>query len=119
MQLINKTVIISGDSKKCQGNFKNRIDFKAIKKRLKDGNKRYVKDKPLQPNQSKERRECTEKNNQKPFAIVLSCADSRVPPELIFDTGIGDLFVWRVAGNIADTYNIVNIEFTIKVLKCQ
>lgn len=66
---------------------------------LADGNARFRKD-PLHPRQSLD---CATKLRccQAPFAIVLSCSDSRVPPEVIFDQGIGDLFVVRVAGNVA------------------
>jgi carbonic anhydrase len=53
---------------------------------------------------------------QSPFAIILGCADSRVPPELIFDTGLGDLFVCRVAGNIDTAEIIGSIEFGVRVL---
>lgn len=50
---------------------------------------------------------------QKPPVLVLSCADSRVPPELVFARGIGDLFVIRVAGNVADTFDIASIEYAV------
>ena len=52
-------------------------------------------------------------NGQQPYAIILSCADSRVVPETIFDTGIGDLFVIRVAGNVANTSSIASIEYAV------
>jgi carbonic anhydrase len=52
-------------------------------------------------------------DGQHPFAIVLSCADSRIVPEIIFDTGIGDLFVIRVAGNVANTSSIASIEYAV------
>ena len=64
--------------------------------KLKEGNKRYVDQDQSHPDQSKARREEVAKG-QHPFAIVLGCADSRVPPEVIFDQGLGDLFVNRVA----------------------
>jgi len=53
---------------------------------------------------------------QKPFAIVLSCSDSRVPAELLFDCGFGDLFVVRVAGNVVQPSQIASIEYAAKVL---
>jgi carbonic anhydrase len=53
---------------------------------------------------------------QHPFAIVLGCADSRVVPELIFDQGVGDLFVLRVAGNVADDAVIASIEYAVEHL---
>lgn len=67
---------------------------------LMDGNKRFVEKKRQNPHQDFAR--ITEvAKAQKPFACILSCADSRVPPEIIFDQGFGDLFVCRVAGNLA------------------
>lgn len=66
--------------------------------KLQEGNKRYINDALEHPNRSLERREETE-SLQKPFATILGCADSRVSPEILFDQGIGDLFIVRVAGN--------------------
>lgn len=80
--------------------------------RLVEGNKRYVSDQLLHPNTGKERRD-SQTGGQAPFAIVLSCADSRVVPEQIFDQGIGDLFVIRVAGNTANPSSIASIEYAV------
>ncbi len=55
-------------------------------------------------------------SGQYPFAAVLSCMDSRVPPEIVFDQGIGDLFVVRVAGNVADTDDLGSLEYATKVV---
>lgn len=80
--------------------------------RLKEGNQRFVQDKLDGKLQDSSRR----KNlvgGQEPYAIILSCADSRVVPELIFDTGLGELFVLRVAGNIANTDTIASIEYAV------
>jgi len=68
--------------------------------RLQRGNERFVASKPIHPNQDPFRRSVTTKEGQKPFATILGCADSRVPLELVFDAGVGDLFVVRVAGNV-------------------
>lgn len=68
---------------------------------LKEGNARFVKMEMRYPNVNAERRTDTAVKGQEPFAIVLACSDSRVPVEEIFDRGIGDIFVVRVAGNIA------------------
>src|SRR5207248_7711581 len=51
---------------------------------------------------------------QHPFAVVLTCADSRVAPELVFDQGLGDLFVLRVAGNITDPFTLGSIEYAVE-----
>ena len=67
---------------------------------LKEGNARFVAMKTQHPNLSSSRREAVAAQGQKPFAAVLGCSDSRVPSELIFDRGIGDIFVIRVAGNV-------------------
>lgn len=80
--------------------------------RLKTGNERFVSNKLNGDLQNDQRRsELT--GGQAPWAIVLSCADSRVVPELAFDTGLGELFVLRVAGNIANTDTIASIEYAV------
>lgn len=78
--------------------------------RLKEGNARFVADTPARPNLAGKRL-LTSQNGQTPYAIVLSCADSRAPVELVFDQGIGDLFVIRVAGNVAATDEIGTAEY--------
>lgn len=83
--------------------------------RLKGGNSRYVKGAAKHPNQDKQARESVAKT-QKLFAVILGCADSRVPPEVLFDQGIGDLFVVRVAGNLADDAIIGSIEYAVEHL---
>jgi carbonic anhydrase len=60
---------------------------------------------------------CCGLDGQKPFAVVLSCSDSRVPPEILFDQGLGDLFVVRVAGNVASDEAIGSVEYAIAHLK--
>lgn len=80
-------------------------------KMLKDGNARYLEGKATHPHQDAARRAMTAGQGQHPFAAVLSCSDSRVPPEVIFDQGIGDLFVIRVAGNVAATDEIGTMEY--------
>jgi carbonic anhydrase len=82
---------------------------KALK-RLNEGNERYKSGKLEHPNQSPSCREMWT-GKQEPWCIVLSCADSRVTPETVFDTGIGELFVVRVAGNIANASSIASIEY--------
>ena len=80
--------------------------------RLKDGNARFVQDHLDGKLQDSSRRESLV-GGQQPYAIVLSCADSRVVPELAFDTGLGELFVVRVAGNIANNSSIASIEYAV------
>ena len=79
--------------------------------RLKEGNTRYIGGAAVGPRQDAARRHETATGGQHPFATVLSCADSRVPVEVVFDQGVGDVFVVRVAGNVANTDEIGTIEY--------
>lgn len=80
------------------------------------GNARFVAGRPRHDHESLRRRAMLA-GGQHPFAVVLGCADSRVPPELIFDAGLGDLFVIRVAGNVAGTDEAGSIEYAIAHLE--
>jgi carbonic anhydrase len=83
----------------------------AISK-LKEGNKRYTSGNLQHPGQTAERR--TElANTQHPFAAIVSCSDSRVPPEIVFDQGLGDLFIVRVAGNVINDEGLGSIEYAV------
>ncbi|MEH2012374.1 carbonic anhydrase [Nostoc sp.] len=87
---------------------------KALQELL-DGNERFANKKRRNPHQTYSRLVEVAKG-QKPFASILSCADSRVPSEIVFDQGLGDLFVCRVAGNIATREEIGSLEFGSLVL---
>jgi carbonic anhydrase len=80
---------------------------------LKEGNARYVTSQAQHPNQGPDRRDSTATKGQEPFATILSCADSRVPAEVVFDRGVGDIFVVRVAGNVANADQTGSIEFAV------
>jgi carbonic anhydrase len=80
------------------------------------GNERFVAGWPDHPNQSARRRREVSDTGQQPYAIILSCADSRVPPEIIFDQGLGDVFVIRVAGNVLDEVILGTIEYAVEHL---
>jgi len=82
----------------------------ALQKLL-QGNERYINDKLEHPNRSSERREAVTAT-QRPFAVIVGCSDSRVSPEIIFDQGIGDLFVVRDAGNVVGPIEIASIEYS-------
>lgn len=82
---------------------------------LKKGNYRFYSYTMKHPNQSKIRREKLIAG-QHPFAVILTCSDSRVVPELIFDQGLGDLFVIRNAGNVIDEHVLGSIEYAVKHL---
>jgi carbonic anhydrase len=84
-------------------------------KKLVEGNDRFVNQKRTNRNQTKERLVEVAKG-QEPFAAILGCADSRVPGEIVFDQGLGDLFVCRVAGNIATPEDVGSLEFGTLVL---
>lgn len=86
----------------------------AIKK-LEDGNKRFLEDKMRNRDFSLQAR-TTAINGQAPFAVILSCMDSRGSPEIIFDQGIGDVFSVRVAGNVINTDIIASLEYATKVV---
>ncbi len=107
--------------------------------RLKEGNGRYTSGNRQHPHESSEERAYVAANSyenagmiflgmtaaeaakrraeltksQHPFAIIVSCSDSRVPPELVFDQGLGDLFVLRVAGNVIDDHSLGSIEYAV------
>ena len=82
---------------------------------LHQGNARFISGKTTAPNRDIARlREVAPR--QTPFAAFLGCADSRVPVEIVFDQGFGDLFVSRIAGNVAATENIASLEFATQVL---
>ena len=83
--------------------------------RLIAGNARYVAGSPTHPDQTPQRRAELAKG-QSPFAIVLTCSDSRVAPELFLDQGLGDLFVIRNAGNILDDHVIGSMEYAVEHL---
>ncbi len=91
------------------------VDAAESWKRLVAGNERFASGAAEHPAQSI-RRVHEVAIGQHPFAIILCCSDSRVPPELIFDTGLGDLFVVRVAGNTADAAAIGSIEYAAEHL---
>jgi len=79
--------------------------------RLRDGNRRFVANQTRAPALSDYARRAALVAGQEPFAIVLGCSDSRVPAELVFDQGFGDLFVIRVAGNIVAPSQVGSVEF--------
>lgn len=80
---------------------------------LKEGNARYVCGKIEGPNRVKKRRVQTFEDGQSPVATVVTCSDSRVPAEILFDVGIGDIFVIRVAGNICGYPEMGTIEYGV------
>lgn len=88
------------------------MTIENVLQRLNEGNERFVADKLDGKLQDSTRRGSLT-GGQDPYAIILSCADSRVVPELAFDTGLGEIFVVRVAGNIANSSSIASIEYAV------
>ena len=86
--------------------------------KLKVGNKNFVAGYPRHPHETINRiREL--KEGQSPFAVIVSCSDSRLPPELVFDQGLGDLFSIRTAGNVIGDYELGSIEYAVEHLHCK
>jgi len=80
--------------------------------RLKNGNRRFMDDKPIHAHENASWRSLLVEG-QKPYATILGCSDSRVPPELIFDVGFGDLFTIRLAGNIIAEDVIGSLQYAV------
>jgi len=91
------------------------MNSKRALEKLLEGNRRFCENKMIYPNQGRNRRNEGLKG-QAPFAIILGCSDSRIPPELLFDRGLGDLFVIRNAGNIIDDVVLASIEYALEHL---
>ncbi|WEI18716.1 carbonic anhydrase [Acinetobacter proteolyticus] len=86
--------------------------------RLKAGNARFVKGEAVQQKLLSHQERAEMASEQNPFAIVLGCSDSRVPTEMVFDQGLGDLFVIRVAGNIVAPSQVGSVEFAAERYDC-
>lgn len=84
--------------------------------KLIEGNMRYVNNASIRPPQDATRRKEL-LNSQAPFAVIVCCSDSRVPPEIIFDQGLGDIFVIRVAGNVVGPLELDSVEYAADILK--
>jgi carbonic anhydrase len=91
------------------------ISARAALERLREGNARFAADLSRRVTSRRKRRQLAA--GQEPFAIVLGCSDSRVPAEIVFDQGLGDLFVIRVAGNIVAPSQIGSVEFAAERFK--
>jgi carbonic anhydrase len=103
----------AGGAKVPERNDANSLTWKEARKRLEEGNARFAEGRAAFPDQSRKRREGIGAGKQRPFVSVLSCADSRVPPELVFDQGLGDLFVVRSAGQVLDSAVTGTLQFGI------
>ena len=90
------------------------IDADTALKKLLDGNRSYVSNRMTMQSASGPETRQALAAGQRPYAVILSCSDSRVPPEIIFDKGLGEIFVVRVAGNIPDPIVIGSIEYAVE-----
>ena len=84
-------------------------------RRLREGNERFVNGETSHPNQDASRRSSLVEN-QHPFAVIFGCSDSRLAAEIIFDVGLGDVFVVRTAGQVIDDAVLGSLEYSIGVL---
>ena len=91
----------------------------AALQKLKEGNLRYLGATTNAGDVSRELREQTVTKGQRPYAVIVSCADSRVIPEAIFSAGLGELFVVRIAGNVIDDHALGSIEYAVEHLGTQ
>lgn len=105
---LSKTTSVSNDT---YNRSRSIATVNDAKKLLDDGNRRFVSGKVLNDDLSEAKRKDLSENGQHPFAIIISCSDSRVPPEIIFDQALGDLFIIRVAGNVVDPVILGSIEY--------
>src|ERR1051326_4267264 len=87
------------------------ISAQEALQRLREGNQRYVEETRSSDTLTGRVRRRAVAESQEPFAVILGCSDSRVPAEIVFDQGLGDLFVIRVAGNIVASSQVDSVEF--------
>ena len=95
------------------------VDFATALQRLQDGNRRFVQDLRSIASLTTSAQRAALAAGQSPFAVILSCADSRVPSEMVFDQGLGDLFVVRVAGNVVAPSLVGSIEYAVETFGTQ
>ena len=105
------SLLITANTCLANHNSENLSAEEALEK-LVQGNKRFVELEQKHPDEDKKRRKEMLKG-QHPFVVILSCSDSRVPPELIFDQGLGDIFEIRNAGNVLNDHVIGSIEYAV------
>lgn len=114
--LLILTLSITG-CKNTEEQKKNSIENKKFTslEKLTEGNKRFLAENSVHPHQNK-KTVLENQDLQKPFAVIITCSDSRVSPEIIFDQGIGDLFVIRNAGNLISDIDMGSVEYAVEHL---
>lgn len=98
---------------------KENLSAEESLKKLKEGNERYIDAKTSPGDISSLIRKRTCEEGQSPYAIVITCSDSRVIPESVFSAGIGEIFVIRVAGNVMDNHQLGSVEYAADHLGCK
>jgi carbonic anhydrase len=101
----------------CTAGTQTRAEIGDPLQRLQEGNERFASGRPRHDHEDAARRHETAAHGQHPFATVVACADSRVPVELIFDQGVGDVFVIRVAGNVCYLDEAASIDYAVEHLQ--
>jgi len=96
----------------------NKINTLSPLNKLKTGNEKFLSGYPIHPHETLDRIRDLKKG-QNPFVVIVSCSDSRIPPELIFDQGLGDVFSIRTAGNVIGDYELGSIEYAVEHLHCK
>ena len=94
------------------------LTAQEVLERLKKGNQRFVQGQTNHQRLLSHQERALMAETQEPFAIILGCSDSRVPAEMVFDQGLGDLFVIRVAGNIVAPSQVGSVEFAVDSFSC-
>ena len=116
MKKITTTILLSlallANTSLCFANETENISARKALKKLIEGNERFINSKLQHPDADLQTRKEALKG-QHPFAVILSCSDSRVPLEIIFDQGIGDIFEIKNAGNVLDEHVIGSIEYAV------
>src|SRR5690606_2060400 len=112
---LSLTTLIQHDPSGRAGNMPSTLSPAEAWQRLVDGNERFVQGIAEHPGQDAARRAAVG-YDQQPFAVMFGCSDSRVAAEIVFDQGIGDMFVVRTAGHVLDTPVIGSIEYGIEIL---
>jgi carbonic anhydrase len=116
--LLSLSLFFSCTQKQEEKSQEKQVNTETPIDKLKSGNERFVSGQPVHPDETLDRiREL--KKGQDPFVVVVSCSDSRVPPELIFDQGLGDVFTIRTAGNVIGDYELGSIEYAVEHLHCK
>jgi|KBSSwiS6_1023812.scaffolds.fasta_scaffold00078_1 carbonic anhydrase len=108
-------ILFSPANRSTGQNAEEKVTADSVLAELKTGNKHHVAHRYQHPHETSERQRQLV-SGQHPHAEILSCSDSRVPPEIVFDQGLGDLFIIRVAGNVASDTEIGSLEYGAKHL---